>query len=80
MLPSFKEGNQKRGDEGAGRCDRKEVGMEQRKRRLQVDLDELCYALDDSSYEHDYYLDLETGELLLLSDYMDTEETDELGE
>jgi len=41
-----------------------------------VDLDELCSALGDSSYEHQYYLDLATGEILLVSDYMDEEERD----
>jgi len=40
----------------------------------------LCYALDDSSYEHSYYLDLETGELLFISDYMDPEEAERLRE
>jgi len=54
-----------------------DIPVEQR-RRLKIDLDELCLALDDSSYEHDYYLDLETGELLAISDYMDTGDADEL--
>ena len=53
--------------------------MQQRK-RLSVDLDQLCYALDDSSYEHSYYLDLETGQLLFISDYMDPEDADRLRE
>lgn len=53
--------------------------MQQRK-RLSVDLDQLCYALDDSSYEHSYYLDLETGQLLFISDYMDPEDAEELRE
>ncbi len=34
--------------------------------------------MEDSSYEHEYYLDLETGEILFLSDYMDDEETEKL--
>jgi hypothetical protein len=34
--------------------------------------------MDDSSYEHDYYLDLETGEILFISDYVDNEENDNL--
>jgi hypothetical protein len=48
------------------------------KKTLKVNLDELCSAMDDSSYEHDYYLDLETGEILFISDYMDNEENDNL--
>ncbi len=50
------------------------------KRRLPVDLEELCQALEDGSYEHQYYLDLKTGEILLLSDYADTKEAEELRE
>jgi len=45
---------------------------------LKIDLDELCSAMEDSSYEHEYYLDLETGEILFISDYMDDEETGKL--
>ena len=48
------------------------------RKTLNVDLDELCPALEDSSYEHDYYLDLKTGEILLISDYMDDQETEKL--
>ena len=48
------------------------------KKLLRIDLDELCSAVEDSSYEHEYYLDLETGEILFLSDYMDDEETEKL--
>lgn len=48
------------------------------KKRLKIDLDELCSAMDDSSYEHDYYLDLKTGEILFLSDYMEDEEREKL--
>ena len=48
------------------------------KKTLKVNLDELCSAMDDSSYEHDYYLDLETGEILFISDYMDNAENDNL--
>lgn len=40
------------------------------KKTLKIDLDELCSAMDDSSYEHDYHLDLETGEILFVSEYM----------
>lgn len=40
---------------------------------LKVDLDELCSAMEDSSWEHAYYLDLETGEILFVSDMKDKE-------
>jgi len=48
------------------------------KKTLKINLDELCSAMEDSSYEHNYYLDLKTGEILLISDYMDDEETENL--
>jgi len=48
------------------------------KKTLKIDLDELCSAMEDSSYEHNYYLDLKTGEILLISDYMGDEETHKL--
>ena len=48
------------------------------KKLLQLDLDELCSAMEDSSYEHEYYLDLETGEILFLSEYGDDKETEKL--
>jgi hypothetical protein len=44
------------------------------KKALNIDLDGLCSAMEDSSPEHNYYLDLNTGEILLVSDYMDDEE------
>lgn len=50
----------------------------EKKKTLNIDLDELCSALEDSSYEHDYYLDLKTGEILLISDYMGDEESEKL--
>jgi len=50
------------------------------KKSLRIDLDELCEAMENSSYENDYYLDLETGEILFLSEYMDDEETEKLRE
>jgi len=49
-----------------------------KKKTLNIDLDELCEAMEDSSYEHEYYLDLETGEILFISEYMDDEETEKL--
>jgi hypothetical protein len=45
---------------------------------LHIGLDELCDAMDNSSYENQYYLDLQTGEILLVSEYMDDEETSKL--
>ena len=50
----------------------------EKKKALKIDLDELCSAMADSSYEHEYYLDLETGEILFISYYMDDEETGKL--
>ena len=48
------------------------------KKVLPVNVGELCEAMEDSSYEHEYYLDLDTGEILFLSEYMDDEETEPL--
>jgi len=50
------------------------------KKILHIDLDELCNALDNSSFENNYYLDLETGEILFLSEFMDDEESEKLKE
>ena len=50
------------------------------KKTLKINLDELCEAMENSSYENEYNLDLETGEILFLSDYMDDEETEKLEE
>ncbi len=48
------------------------------KKVLRIDLDELCSAMEDSSYEHEYHLDLKTGEILFTSEYMDDEEIGQL--
>lgn len=48
------------------------------KKALKINLDELCEAREDSSYENEYFLDLETGEILFISDYMDDKESGEL--
>ena len=48
------------------------------KKTLHVDLGELCEAMDNSSYENQYYLDLKTGEILFISEYMDDEEIGKL--
>jgi hypothetical protein len=50
----------------------------EKKKTLKIGLDELYSAMEDSSYEHEYYLDLETGEILFLSEYTDDEETGKL--
>lgn len=44
------------------------------KKKLKLNMDELCSAMEDNSYEHEYYLDLETGEILFMSKYADTED------
>ena len=48
------------------------------KRSMKINLEELCLAMDNSSYECDYYLDLETGEIIFISDYMDDANLEEL--
>ena len=50
----------------------------EKKRTLKIDLDELYDARENSSYEVEYYLDLETGEILFVSEGMDDEETGKL--
>jgi hypothetical protein len=47
------------------------------KKALNINLDELCEAMENSSYENEYFLDLETGEILFISDYLEDEETSE---
>jgi hypothetical protein len=53
--------------------------MEKRK-ALKISLDELCEAMEDSSYESEHFLDLETGEILFVSEYMDDEDSEKLKE
>ena len=50
----------------------------ERKKTLKIDLDELCEAIENSSFENDYFLDLETGDILFISEYTDDEETEKL--
>ncbi len=50
----------------------------EKKKTLKIDLDELCSAMEDNSHEHEYYLDLETGKILFLSEHTDDEETGKL--
>ena len=46
----------------------------QPRRTVRVDLDELRFAIEDASYDHRYFLDTETGELILVSELFDGEE------
>jgi Uncharacterised protein family (UPF0158) len=48
---------------------------EQSRRRVRVDFEELRFAMEDASYEHQYFLDTETGEVILVSEYDDDEES-----
>jgi hypothetical protein len=50
------------------------------KKALNIDIEELCAAMEDSSYEHEYYLNLDSGEVLFLPEYMDDEASGELKE
>ena len=50
------------------------------KKALKISLDELCEAMEDSSYENEHFLDLETGEILFVSEYMDDEDSEKLKE
>ena len=50
----------------------------EKKKTLKIDLDELYSAMENSSYAVEYYLDLETGEILFISEGMDDEETGKL--
>ncbi len=47
---------------------------EQPRRRIRVDLQDLRFAMEDASYEHRYFLDTETGEVILVSEMLDDEE------
>jgi len=50
-------------------------------RKVKTNLSELTDAFDNCRIGYEYYLDLETGELLLVSDeFMDTAETEEIYE
>lgn len=42
--------------------------------QVPADLEEICAAFEDSSIKHRYYLDLESGETLFISDFTETEE------
>jgi len=49
-----------------------------KKNVLKIDLDELCEAMEESSFGDDYFLDLETGDILYISKDTDDEETEKL--
>ena len=42
---------------------------------VRVDFEALRFAMDDASYEHQYSLDTETGEVILISEYDADEES-----
>ncbi|MFC1943760.1 UPF0158 family protein [Chloroflexota bacterium] len=44
------------------------------KKKLRINLNELFNAIEDGSLENDYFLDLETGEIIFVSGYMDNED------
>jgi len=51
------------------------------KKRVSVDLGELCAVFEDTSIDHNYYLGLLTGEVIFISDdFMDAEERAKLEE
>jgi hypothetical protein len=52
------------------------VSDEQPRRKVRVDLEELRFAMEDASYEHRYFLDTETGDVILVSELFDDEETE----
>jgi Uncharacterised protein family (UPF0158) len=51
------------------------VNDEQPRRKVRVDLEELRVAMADASYEHRYFLDTETGDVIVVSEMFDDEET-----
>jgi hypothetical protein len=49
--------------------------------RVATDFDEICWAFEDASLENRHYLDLETGEIIFISELtMDNEEIEEIEE
>jgi len=47
---------------------------ERPRRKVRVDLEELRFAMEDAAYEHRYFLDTETGDVILASEMFDDEE------
>ncbi len=46
------------------------------KKNLKIDMQDLTMAMEQNSYEEEYFLDLETGEILFTSDALDEEDND----
>jgi hypothetical protein len=53
------------------------VNNEQPLREVSVDLDDLCTAFDNASFELQYFLDTETGEIILVSEGLDEDEMEQ---
>ena len=52
---------------------------EKAKRKMPADIDGLCIAFEDSSTEHIYYLNLDTGEVeMKITDYINQDEEEEV--
>ena len=51
------------------------MDAERFRRKVRVDPQELRFAMEDASYEHRYFLDTETGDVILASEMFDDEET-----
>ena len=47
---------------------------ERSRRKVRVDLQELRFAMEDATYEHQYFLDTETGEVIVVTEMFDDEE------
>ena len=47
---------------------------ERSRRKVRVDLQELRFAMEDATYEHQYFLDTQTGEVSLVSEIFDDAE------
>lgn len=47
---------------------------EQSRRKVRVDVDELRFAMEDASYEHRYFLDIVTGDVILISEWSDDDD------
>jgi hypothetical protein len=47
---------------------------ERSRRKVRVDLQALRFAMEEATFEHQYFLDTETGEVILVSEMFDGEE------
>ncbi len=50
------------------------------KKNLKIDMQDLTMAMEQNSYEEEYFLDLQTGEILFTSDALDREDNDAVRE